>query len=43
MDLGIDPNRMKTVTYGEEVPLDPRHNEDAWGKNRRAEFVEIQR
>ncbi len=43
MDLGIDPNRMTTVSYGEEMPLDPRHNEEAWAKNRRAEFVEIQR
>ncbi len=43
MDLGIDPNRMTIISYGEEMPLDPRHNEEAWAKNRRAEFVEIQR
>lgn len=43
MDLGVDPNRMTVVSYGEEVPLDPRHNEEAWALNRRAEFVEIQR
>lgn len=43
MDLGVDPNRMTVVSYGEEVPLDPGHNEDAWAKNRRAEFVETQR
>lgn len=41
MDLGIDPNRMSPVSYGEEVPLDPGHNEEAWARNRRAEFVEI--
>ncbi|MBI5016106.1 MAG: peptidoglycan-associated lipoprotein Pal [Deltaproteobacteria bacterium] len=41
MDLGIDPNRMTVVSYGEEVPLDPGHNEEAWAQNRRAEFVEI--
>lgn len=41
MDLGIDPNRMTVVSYGEEVPADPGHNEEAWAKNRRAEFVEI--
>ena len=41
MDLGTDPNRMTPVSYGEEVPLDPGHNEEAWAKNRRAEFVEI--
>ncbi len=43
MDLGVDPNRMHVVSYGEEIPLDPRHNEDAWAMNRRAEFVETQR
>jgi peptidoglycan-associated lipoprotein len=43
MDLGVDPNRMKTVSYGEEGPLDEGHNEDAWAKNRRDEFVELKR
>lgn len=41
IDLEIDPNRMKWITYGEEKPLDARHNEDAWAMNRRAEFIEI--
>ncbi len=41
MDLGVDPNRMTTVSYGEEVPLDPSGTEAAWAKNRRAEFVEV--
>ena len=36
--LGIDASRMSTVSYGEELPLDPRHNEEAWAKNRRAHF-----
>jgi peptidoglycan-associated lipoprotein len=40
IDLGTDPKRIKVVTYGEETPLDPRHNEEAWAQNRRAEFVE---
>lgn len=35
---GIDSSRMSTVSYGEELPLDPRHTEDAWAKNRRAHF-----
>ena len=42
MDLGVDPNRMGVVSYGEEQPLDSRNDEEAWAKNRRAEFVEIQ-
>jgi peptidoglycan-associated lipoprotein len=37
--LGIDSGRLMTVTYGEEQPLDPGHDEDAWAKNRRAHFV----
>lgn len=36
--LGISGDRMGTVSYGEELPLDPRHNEEAWAKNRRAHF-----
>lgn len=38
IDLGVSPNRLATISYGEEVPIDPRHNEEAWGKNRRAKF-----
>jgi peptidoglycan-associated lipoprotein len=34
--LGVEVSRMSTVSYGEELPLDPRHNEEAWAKNRRA-------
>ena len=36
--LGIDAARMSTVSYGKELPLDPRHNEEAWAKNRRDHF-----
>ena len=36
--LGVEASRMGTVSYGEELPLDPRHNEEAWAKNRRAHF-----
>ena len=36
--LGIESGRMSTVSYGEELPLDPRHSEDAWAKNRRDHF-----
>jgi len=37
--LGISPERISTISYGEERPLDPSHNEEAWAKNRRAHFV----
>jgi peptidoglycan-associated lipoprotein len=39
LDLGIHPSRIKTVSYGEERPIDPAETEEAWAKNRRAHFV----
>jgi len=36
---GIDPARVSTVSYGKEKPADPGHDEAAWAKNRRDEFV----
>jgi len=38
-DLGISESRLTTISYGEERPANPRHNEDAWSKNRRDHFV----
>jgi len=38
-NLGVDSGRMSTISYGEELPLDPRSNEAAWAKNRRAHFA----
>jgi peptidoglycan-associated lipoprotein len=35
---GIGEGRLAMVSYGEERPADPRSNEDAWARNRRAEF-----
>ena len=40
--LGIDSGRLSTISYGEEQPLDPGHDEAAWGRNRRARFVIFQ-
>ena len=37
--LGIAANRLSTISYGKEKPLDPASNEAAWAKNRRAHFV----
>jgi len=39
MDLGIDVSKLRTISYGEERPLDPQQTESAWAKNRRAHFV----
>jgi peptidoglycan-associated lipoprotein len=35
---GIVGTRLSTVSYGEERPVDPGHNEAAWSKNRRDDF-----
>jgi len=39
MTLGVDAARIRTVSYGEERPFDPGHDESAWAKNRRAHLV----
>lgn len=39
IDNGVDAKRIKTISYGEELPLDPGHSEESWAKNRRAHFV----
>ena len=39
VSLGVEANRLDVLSYGEERPLDPAHDEQAWAKNRRAEFV----
>lgn len=42
-NLGIDPGRISIISYGKERPVDLGHNEDAWAKNRRDEFIIISR
>ena len=37
--LGVDPNRLQTLSYGKERPVDPASNEDAWSRNRRGVTV----
>jgi peptidoglycan-associated lipoprotein len=39
VSMGIPANRLNVVSYGKEFPFDPAHNEAAWSKNRRAQFV----
>jgi peptidoglycan-associated lipoprotein len=39
VDLGISASRLTTISYGEERPIDPGHNEAAWAKNRRCHFA----
>jgi peptidoglycan-associated lipoprotein len=35
---GVDGGRIKTISYGEERPVDQGQTEDAWARNRRDEF-----
>lgn len=37
--LGVDPMRIATRSYGKDKPVDPGHNDAAWSKNRRDDFV----
>ena len=37
--LGVDPMRIFTRSYGKDKPADPGHDEAAWQKNRRDDFV----
>jgi len=43
MALGVSPKRIATISYGEEMPADPGHGEEAWAKNRRAHFIILSR
>lgn len=36
---GIDPNRVKTISYGEDKPAVLGHDESAWSQNRRGVFI----
>ena len=38
-DDGIDPSRLRTVSYGEERPFALGHEESAYSENRRVHFV----
>ena len=36
---GVSPDRIRTISYGKDKPADPGHNEAAWSKNRRGDFI----
>lgn len=38
VSLGVSSARISTISYGKEQAADWQHNEEAWAKNRRAEF-----
>ena len=39
VDLGVSASRIDTISFGEENPAVRGHNETAWAKNRRDDFV----
>ncbi len=39
ISLGMPTDRISTISYGKEKPLDSSHNEEAWTKNRRAHSI----
>jgi peptidoglycan-associated lipoprotein len=39
VNLGIGPERIITISFGEDRPAVQGHDESAWSKNRRGEFV----
>ncbi len=43
ISLGIPNDRISTISYGKERPLDPGHTEEAWAKNRRDHFIILSR
>ncbi len=36
---GIDPSRIRTISYGKDKPADPGHDDAAFAKNRRDDFI----
>ncbi len=37
--MGIPADRLSVISYGKEKPADPGHDEAAWAKNRRDDFI----
>ena len=36
---GVSPDRIRTISYGKDKPADPGHDDAAWAKNRRDDFI----
>jgi peptidoglycan-associated lipoprotein len=39
--MGVRANTLTVISYGKEKPAEPGHDETAWAKNRRDEFVVV--
>jgi peptidoglycan-associated lipoprotein len=43
VSLGVSPERLSTISYGEELPLCRESTESCWQENRRAHFLVLNR
>jgi len=43
VDKGVEADRLQSQGYGETQPVDRHHNQAAWAKNRRVEFLILKR
>jgi peptidoglycan-associated lipoprotein len=43
VSLGISADRMRIISYGKSQPLASGHDEASWQKNRRAQFIIIEK
>jgi peptidoglycan-associated lipoprotein len=41
--LGIDASRVSTISFGKDRPMEMGHDDTAWSRNRRCEFVTLDR
>ena len=41
--MGVPASRLSVISYGKEKPADPGHDEAAWARNRRDDFVIVSR
>lgn len=41
VSLGVSQSKLETISYGEEVPVDPSKNESAYARNRRVHFSAV--
>ena len=39
VSFGVNPDQLTTISYGEEIPIDPANDEAAYAKNRRVHFA----
>jgi peptidoglycan-associated lipoprotein len=43
ISLGVPRDRLRIISYGKSQPLEPGHDEFSWAKNRRAQFLIIEK